>query len=461
MSVKPITSLILLLLVGFFLLMVELVFPTSIFLSNGSEIKFISINELFNPKKIEYADIKSIEERIAQSAQKTENASSSDVIAQFDSLAIQYPEGNDTVLNSFFKSINEISINQNLVRVLHFGDSQVEGDRITGDLRNRFQAKFGGCGTGLLHVVDKLNARHSHTFRDGGVWNKYASYGPRNGKCVASNFGLLGSYFKSDSGYSTSEINIKKTYLARANESKAEVFTFLGSNIGDTSEVSIIQEDKPLIQYYNTPERTSYLLNKNTSDKVKIKLKNIENKVLQAVSFDCKSGITFDNVSMRGSSGTEFVKMNPTLLRAQLQALNTQLIILQFGVNVVPYVLNDYTYYENLFTSQLKFLKKVAPHIPILVIGVSDMSRKEGDNYVSYPNVELVRNAQRRAAFKTGCAFWDLYLNMGGKNSMPSWVNAEKPLANPDYTHFTNTGASYVGEMLYNALNAAYDKYKK
>ena len=44
---------------------------------------------------------------------------------------------------------------------------------------------------------------------------------------------------------------------------------------------------------------------------------------------------------------------------------------------------------------------------------------------------------------------------------MPSWVNAEKPLANPDYTHFTNTGASYVGEMLYNAINAAYDKYKK
>jgi hypothetical protein len=64
-----------------------------------------------------------------------------------------------------------------------------------------------------------------------------------------------------------------------------------------------------------------------------------------------------------------------------------------------------------------------------------------------------------KAAFRAGCAFWDLFSNMGGKNAMPSWVNAEKPLANKDYTHFTNKGANYIGQLLYNTLINRYEQY--
>jgi lysophospholipase L1-like esterase len=132
---------------------------------------------------------------------------------------------------------------------------------------------------------------------------------------------------------------------------------------------------------------------------------------------------------------------------------------LQFGVNVVPYVIKDYTFYEEQFYNQLKLLKSIAPGVSILVVGVSDMSRKEGELYVSYPNIEKIRDAQRRAAFKAGCAFWDLYEAMGGENSMPSWVFAKPALANKDFTHFTAKGASLVSEMLYKALLSEYEKF--
>jgi lysophospholipase L1-like esterase len=41
---------------------------------------------------------------------------------------------------------------------------------------------------------------------------------------------------------------------------------------------------------------------------------------------------------------------------------------------------------------------------------------------------------------------------MGGKNSMPKWVDANPPLAFKDYTHFNGTGAKKIAEMFTDAL---------
>jgi hypothetical protein len=48
---------------------------------------------------------------------------------------------------------------------------------------------------------------------------------------------------------------------------------------------------------------------------------------------------------------------------------------------------------------------------------------------------------------------------MGGKNSMPSWVNAEPPLAQKDFIHFSSFGARIVGEMFYRSVIKEYDRY--
>jgi lysophospholipase L1-like esterase len=179
-----------------------------------------------------------------------------------------------------------------------------------------------------------------------------------------------------------------------------------------------------------------------------------------AVSMDCKKGVAVDNVAMRGSSGTDFTRIDGAYLAQQMQALNTKLLILQFGVNVAPHVLNDYSFYEKAYYRQLKYLKDNLPGVSILVIGISDMSTKDGGHYVSYPNITLIRDAQKKAAFKAGCAFWDLYEAMGGENSMPSWVNSKPSLAEKDFTHFNANGAKIIGEMIYNALMSEYLAYK-
>ena len=87
------------------------------------------------------------------------------------------------------------------------------------------------------------------------------------------------------------------------------------------------------------------------------------------------------------------------------------------------------------------------------------MSVKENGEYTTYSNLEPVRDALKKAALESGCAFWDMYEAMGGRNSMPSWVFADPPLAISDFVHFNPRGARIIGEMFYNAFIYEYDQW--
>ena len=168
------------------------------------------------------------------------------------------------------------------------------------------------------------------------------------------------------------------------------------------------------------------------------------------VALDGTNGVAVDNFPMRGSSAQGFEGMDLNFYGEQLKEMNVKLIILQYGVNVIPGVLEDYSHYRVMMTRQLRAIKKAYPDVSILVIGPSDMSMNKDGKYVSYPNIPAIRDAMRKAAFATGCAFWDLYEAMGGENSMSAWVKAG--YAQKDYTHFSFRGSRFVGEMIFEAL---------
>ncbi len=192
----------------------------------------------------------------------------------------------------------------------------------------------------------------------------------------------------------------------------------------------------------------------------KIEFENVESPDIYGISLDAISGVAVDNLSFRGSSGTEFSRINYKQFKQMASYLNSGLIILEFGVNVVPYQTRSYSFYQRALTRELNYLKKVFNNTPILVIGVSDMSQRKGNYYASYPNIEKILEAQRLAALNANCIFWDLYHAMGGENSMPGWVFAEPSLARKDFTHFNRKGGHIVAQMLFNALMEEYEKYK-
>ena len=410
-------------------------------------------------------------------------------------LKIQFPEGQDTVLYAFFRALNTLQNNtaRKVVRVLHYGDSQLEGDRITNFLRGKFQEQFGGGGVGMLDIVDKLHTKTAFYQKASPRWIQSSFFGRGFRRTNSKYYGLLGKYYRFYNpalGYKEGEYNFsepqplfrKASYalkpLKTTRISASVTYTTLPSA---TLKQRAVQNIKVLYRSSKGPfslqifakNDSSIRVNIPASDEfdyyehkfskpletVQIKVTGSKSPQIYGVALDANRGIAFDNIPIRGSSGVEFTRIEKEHFREQIRKMNVKFLILQFGVNIVPNVMRNYGWYEKMFYQQLMFLKSLDPNLSILVIGVSDMSRRVAGGYETYPNVPLIRDAQKNAAFKAGCAFWDLYEAMGGKNSMPSWVFNKPRLANLDFTHFTGKGAQIVSEMLYKAILSEYDKF--
>ncbi len=381
---------------------------------------------------------------------------------------VEFPPGNDTVMDNFYTELNSLEKNNILLRIMHYGDSQIENDRISSVLRNRFQTRFGGAGIGMFPVVSAVPHSPSVRIIRDGNWSRHSPLGREERASNHNRYGLLMSYSElapvPGEGINGS-FSMRPTNIGyhRSRQMK-ELSIFFGHNKRPfVMELSSSGEMIDAELYFPSD---SLILSRWTlpvnKDEYSVSFQGEGGPEIYSVSLDNNSGVAVDNVPLRGSSGLEFSATNSSVLRQMMEELNVELVLLQFGVNVVPHITDDYTYYENALRRQLNFLKSVAPGISGIVIGVSDMSRRvAGGYYESYPNIELIRDAQRNAAFSAGFAFWDTYEVMGGKNSMPAWVNADPPLAQIDHIHFTLRGSALVGDLLFTAIMDGYDDYFK
>jgi lysophospholipase L1-like esterase len=178
-------------------------------------------------------------------------------------------------------------------------------------------------------------------------------------------------------------------------------------------------------------------------------------------NFDDGKGIHVDNFSSRGNSGLPLGKLHVELMNAFQQKLGYDLIVLQFGTNVLNYGTLDFTWYEKKMTQVVNHLKQCFPGAAILVVSVADKSTKYEMQMRSDSAVAPLNKAQRNYATKNETGFLNLYTLMGGDGSMVKWVEQAPAKANKDYTHFNHRGAKYASQLIYNQLNEGYEEYKK
>ncbi len=486
---KPIHILLFILSVLSLLLLISIVFPKNGFQINDKmKLHFVSLEELIKEDTVSYADISDI---ISQSYAIHDSMFYEDLLAyndptpifqdtvraDEDSLKIklhklEFPDRDSSILWPFFKHLRKLSSSGSLIRIMHYGDSQIEGDRMTSFIRYRLQKRFGGSGVGLKPAVQLYGYQLSlkHTASDN--WLRYTAFGNVDSTLEHNRYGALGTFARFTE-YPVDSIEIDSTeHEAWISFQRSERNYYL-SGIFKECKLYFMNTNNPVwLELYADDElyEADYLPIddhlqikkwnfKDTPEELMFKFKSQISPDFYGIAMDHTHGIAVDNIPMRGSAGLVFTKMDRDLLGSMYDSLNVKLLILQFGGNVVPYIAEGYTYYERWFFSQLKRLKAVAPNVPIVVIGVSDMSIKEKDKYVTYPNLEAIRDALKNATFRAGCVYWDMYEAMGGCNSMPSWVYAQPPLAAKDFVHFNARGARVIAEMFYNAFIYEYDTY--
>ena len=469
------------------LFLLTLFFPKEgIRVSEHLTLKFLTLDELLGTDSIYYADISSIltgSSAINDSAYLAmletvpkENPLPDTLRADEEDLKmhvypIEYPQGDRTLLYPFFRRMRGLNGNNNKLRIMHYGDSQIEGDRMTSFIRYKLQNQFGGSGIGIQPAVQLYGYQMSLLHTASENWQRYTAFGHTDSTLMHNRFGALGSFARfspypedldPDTVVARAWITLeqsRRTYrLTRmfrdcriyyGNATKPVYFEVYAD--GELFDADFLEVSDGLQirswTFEETPGMITFTFQSTCSPD------------FYGISLDNDRGLSVDNVPMRGSSGLRFSKMDDELLKQMYDTLNVKLLLLQFGGNVVPYISDNYAYYEQWFCRELIWLKSLVPDLSIIVIGVADMSVKEKDRFVTYPNLENIRDALRNAAFSSGCAFWDMYSAMGGRNSMPSWVYAQPPLATSDFVHFNERGARVLAEMFYNAFISDYNAY--
>jgi hypothetical protein len=431
------------------------------------KLKFPSFKSFFSIDTTEYANIDNILEHHIDSNLLKELNTTQDSLTAFKKISmdnpakIHYPKNDKKVLHSFFEALENAEDENGSFRILHYGDSQIEMDRITSYIREQLQIKFGGSGPGFqpaLQVIPNISTRQTTS----GNFIRYASwgfdqsqkadhgrYGPMLNFCELDNAGGTISFTPSHQAYSKAQL-INNVKVLVGNLESDLTISLRGDGIKNGTKTVKAGPQVQLVEwnFESFPKSISVSFSGGGTPEI------------YGIALDGKTGVSVDNLPMRGCSGTIFKRTNSTILTNSYKLLNVKLLILEFGGNMMPSINGPKTAenYGKNFYDQIMYLKQQKPDMDIIVIGPADMSKRINGSMVSYPDLPTVVKELKKAAFDAGGAYWDTYEVMGGHNSMPTWV--EQGLAGKDYIHFTTSGAKKISELFYEAIMNDYNEYR-
>lgn|SRR5690554_454085 len=435
----------------------------------GYEFRFLSQNKLLknevrNEVNIDslFVDIDtSIVDEVEQPVGKVKNYK----ISEQDLLA--YSEGGKEKFKDFFSKLNASSSNK--IRILHYGDSQIEGDRVTAFLRQRLQTQFGGNGPGFIPAVNVYNTL-SYTQTHSENFKRYTNFG---GQALSTKrYGIMNSVGRFTPEYSDT-INLDSLETVSA-WMEVEPGRHAYSRVKTYNSITLHYSDafaKCELKIWNNGElvKTDSLIADGKYHKYTYTFPDAVGKIkfeyfskvspnILGYSMDGNSGIQVDNIAMRGSSGTFFGKIDQSLAKQIYDEQNVELFIMQFGGNSVPYMKDTASVYRstNYFRGQLNVIRRLRPNAMILVVGPSDMSTLIEEEYRTYPLLPLFIDKLREMTKEIDGAYFDMYTAMGGEDAMVAWV--EKGLASQDHVHFSPKGERIAAQKFYDAFMTTYNK---
>lgn len=336
------------------------------------------------------------------------------------------------------------------VRIAFLGDSFIEADILTQNIRLLLQDMLGGCGVGYM-------AMHSDF--------------P----------GFRRSITQSDKGWETTHIATPDleldpiTLTLQYHTANGEAYTRLkGVNKlnhldrWEVSTIGFIAQDSAAIEIKT--DSTSHIynvagsaiaqfiaINEPTST---IEVRCSDSDVLfWGTWLDGNSGIAVDNISIRGYSGTTLHTLPIDRMQQLDRNIPYDLIVLQYGLNRMTIGITDYTAYTRQLTRAIAHLRQAFPHTDILIMGIGDRCQNIDNEITTLPEVYAMRKAQRNAAIESQCLFWDSCEAMHQLGGMGTFVTNK--WANKDYTHINHTGGAPLANEFVKAIQYAIDNYQK
>jgi lysophospholipase L1-like esterase len=374
---------------------------------------------------------------------------------------IYLPDDDYTFFDTLFAQFEQAEAEGKTYRVMHYGDSQIEMDRISSVLRQKLQELFGGSGPNMIPAIQNVSTI-SVSQRATGL-TRYTLYGDSTTRRAGHNrYGVMWQ-FGLVSGQGS--ISFTQTSHSQAFEKAKEISSvsvLLGRNSEDFTvalKCDTLELEPKVLPTNDSVSLVTWNLPVNVK-RGTISFKG--NAEIYAVLLDGEAGVALDNVALRGCSGTLFTRINEATLRQSFELLDTRLIIMQFGGNRMPGIAGskNIASYMHELEKQIDYMKRIVPKATFLFIGPADMGKSYNGKMGTWKGLPELNDSLRAMALRNDVAYWDMFHVMGGEGSMAQWVKHKPPMAGPDYVHFTFRGAQEIGSDLAKSFTTYYDFYK-
>ncbi len=330
------------------------------------------------------------------------------------------------------------------VRIAVMGDSFIEGDIFTSDLRHLLQRDFSGVGEGFMPIASPVRRYHSRIeHRFSGDWkSEMITHDYKQG-----GFLISGLKFIPQEG---SWVEYKNLMISgHREESKSATLFFV--NRGNAKIEVSVNGESPVVY---TPKSGSELQSINIDGSIRnirYAFSNVADLTVYGVTLDGSStGVVVDNYSVRGNLGHIMSYVNIGLSQQYSAMRNYDLIILEYGVNIINKDRESYVGVDYHFKKLANHIKRCYPDTPILIMGLSERSELKAGKVVVSHGVDEVNLMQRRGAQQSQVLYWntiEVMRNLGGMS-----IFVENRWAGKDYTHLTGKGGYILAKELYNEI---------
>lgn len=367
---------------------------------------------------------------------------------------VDYADSLERGMKPYYNALQELSTKGRPVRIAYYGDSFIQGDILTADLRMFLQEEYGGAGVGFMDianafprfrrsVIHSFDGWKSHIFSDTIGFYRGAQ-------------SLNGRYFCPDSLAYIQLKGQKKRYARLDTCQRSQIFFQNDVPFQLTASVN----GRILKNYTIKPSKqmqsrtvSSPMGRVRWTVRTEQRVDSLPSPRFYGVTMEDTTGIVLDNFAMQGSAGVHLATLPYETMRRFHKERPYDLIVLQYGLNVASKNVTNYKYYVRMMSRIIRRLKKQYPEAGFLLVGIGDREYKdENGDMRTMPGVLSLMDFQKEIAEKNNIAFWDMYQAMGGEGSIVEMVNHEPAQANKDYTHINFLGGKRIAQLLFNSL---------
>ena len=371
------------------------------------------------------------------------------------SLAVEDETGH--ALDAFYGSLAKTRAKEKgaVTRIMHYGDSIITSDYVSGTMRRKMQAELGDAGHGFILVANPWEWYfHNDVAHGAGEgWSSSRVTGPTtkdgmyglggvtfSGALGASAF--FGTAERGNHGKKVSRFDVY--YLDTPSGGDVE------AKLGTTTETFSTKGEEKIsrIKSFTVPDGEAKLVLRVMSGSPRLFGVALERD---------EPGVVYDALGANGARAELLASINPKHLADQMALRKPSLVILQYGTNEseAPGLARDY---EKTLSGVVATIKAAAPNASILIAAPLDRAEtSEGGGLRTKPIIKQLVAAQRRVAKESGVAFWNTFEAMGGEGSMAKWMKTG--LGGGDLTHPTPQGAEALGDLLYKSLTTGFEAW--